>query len=187
MRASIGNFDEAGLIERVLGGDAPAFEELVRRYMRRAFSVAYRVLRQREDAEDVTQEVFMTVLRKIGTFDRSRPFGPWFFRIVVNRALNARKSRELRQMDPIPEGAIAAEESPAAALERGEVSERFRRAVESLPERQRLVVCLSDLEEMSSAEIGEILEISDGTVRWHLHQARVALRKALAPLKEGEQ
>lgn len=185
MRETIGRSDESALIGRVQSGDAAAFDYLVRRYMRQGFSVAYRVLRHREDAEDLIQEAFMVVLEKIDTFDASRPFGPWFYRIVVNRALNARRARRLRQADPLPDDTATRGESPTAALERREMGERFARALASLPERQRLIVSLFELDGFSSVEIGGILDLPEGTVRWQLHEARAALRKLLAPLKEG--
>ena len=182
-----GRSDEVALIGRVQSGDAAAFDELVRRYLRRGFTVAYRVLRQREDAEDLVQEAFMVVLEKIDTFDARRPFGPWLYRIVVNRALNARRARTLRRTDPLPVEMATPEESPATALERREVGERFAKALASLPERQQLIVCLFELDGFSSVEIGGMLNLPEGTVRWQLHEARGALRKLLAPLKEGMQ
>ena len=181
---SLSELSDSDLAGHVQNGDHPAFSELVQRYMRRAFSVAYRLLRQREDAEDLVQETFVNVHQKIHTFDTSRPFGPWFFRILVNRGINARKSRKIRSTEPVPSDARAAGASPAETLERREISEAFGKAFESLTEKQQMIVRLFDLEGFSSAEIGEILDLSDGTVRWHLHQARISLREALAPLKE---
>ena len=177
--------EEAGLIERVQRGDAAAFDEVVRLYLRRAYAVAYRILRNREDAEDLAQEAFMAALANISTFDVRRPFGPWLFRIVVNRALNAQKARALRRMDPIPPDSQALDASPEAALEQSELGRHLAAALGALPERQQLIVRLFDLEGFSSDEIGAMLDLSAGTVRWHLHEARVALRAALKPLKEG--
>ncbi|HST57681.1 MAG TPA: sigma-70 family RNA polymerase sigma factor [Longimicrobium sp.] len=172
--------DEAALVERVRRGEPAAFDSLVSQYMRRAFAVAYRLLGNREDAEDLVQETFLTVLRKIDTFERGRAFSPWFFRILVNRGLNARKSRALRTTDLLPEDAASGGASPERAAERAELRGRLRTAMDGLPERQRVVVELFELEGFSGAEIAEILEISDGTVRWHLHEARKTLRQALA-------
>lgn len=177
--------EEAELIERVKRGDAGAFDELVGFYLRRAFAVAYRVLRNREDAEDLTQEAFMAALANIASFDTRRPFGPWLFRIVMNRALNAQKARALRRMEPIPPEYEAAEASPEAALEQSELRRSLDSALDALPERQQVIVRLFELEGFSSSEIGEMLELSAGTVRWHLHEARTALRAALKPMKEG--
>lgn len=172
--------DEAGLVERVRRGDPGAFDALVSRYMRRAFAVAYRLLGNREDAEDLVQETFMAVLRKIDSFERGRAFAPWFFRILVNRGLNARKSRALRTADELPEHAASGGASPERAAERAELRGRLRAAMDGLPERQRVIVELFELEGFAGPEIAEILEISDGTVRWHLHEARKTLRQALA-------
>ncbi|HEU0299379.1 MAG TPA: sigma-70 family RNA polymerase sigma factor [Longimicrobium sp.] len=172
--------DEPALVERVRRGDPAAFDALVTRYLRRAFAVAYRLLGNREDAEDLVQETFMAVLQKIDRFERGRPFSPWFFRILVNRGLNARKARAVRATDEIPGDAAAAGASPERHAEQAELRARLRRAMEALPERQRVIVELFELEGFGGPEIAEILEISDGTVRWHLHEARKALRQALA-------
>jgi len=171
--------DEPALVERVRAGDAAAFETLATRYMRRAFAVAYRLMGQKEDAEDLVQEAWMAVLQRVGTFEPGRPFAPWFFRILVNRGLNARKARSLRAVEAIPDGTAARE------AERTGLRERLRRAMDALPERQRVIVELFELEGFGGPEIAEILEISDGTVRWHLHEARKTLKKALAPYERS--
>jgi RNA polymerase sigma-70 factor, ECF subfamily len=172
--------DEPALVEAVRRGDPAAFDALAGRYMRRAFAVAYRLLGNREDAEDLVQDAFMAVLQKIDTFQRGRGFSPWFFRILVNRGLNARKARALRTTDEIPDAAASAGPSPERHAEQAETRDRLRRAMDGLPERQRVIVELFELEGFGSTEIAEILEIADGTVRWHLHEARKALRQTLA-------
>jgi RNA polymerase sigma-70 factor, ECF subfamily len=178
--------DESLLVERVRGGEAAAFDVLVRRYLRRAYAVAYRILGHREDAEDLVQEAFMTALDHIDTFQIGQPFGPWFFRILVNRGLNARKARAVRQTAPVPEAAADSRSSPLVEVERAEVRARFRAALEAMPERQRLVVQLIDVDGLKAPEVAEMLDISPGTVRWYLHQARATLRGALAPLRGGD-
>jgi RNA polymerase sigma-70 factor, ECF subfamily len=177
--------EERQLLERVQAGETAAFDELIRRYLRPAFAIAYRVLKQREDAEDVAQESLLAVLETIHRFDTSRPFGPWLYRIVTNRALNARKSRSIRQAEPVAEEMVAPGESPEDATERSEARDRLERALAGLPERQALIVRLFELEGLSSVEIGSMLDLSDGTVRWHLHQARGALREALRAYRTG--
>jgi RNA polymerase sigma-70 factor (ECF subfamily) len=177
---SSGEDNEAALVEKVRRGESAAYDSLVSQYMRRAFGVAYRLLGNREDAEDLVQETFLAVLQKIDTFQRGRAFSPWFFRILVNRGLNARKSRALRTTDALPEDARAGGASPERAAEQAELRGRLRAAMDGLPERQRVIVELFELEGFAGAEIAEILEISDGTVRWHLHEARKTLRRALA-------
>ncbi len=176
--------EEAALLARVQRGDVAAFDLVVRRYMRRAFAIADRVLGHREDAEDLVQDAFLTALERIASFDLSRPFGPWFFRIVVNRGLNARKSRAIRRTEAMPLDTLeAAEPSPAGMYDRTEIRERFQAALGGLSQRQRLIVELAEVDGMSGVEIASMLGVSQGTVRWHLHMARHALRKALAPLR----
>jgi RNA polymerase sigma-70 factor (ECF subfamily) len=184
--APVAQPDEAELVERVRRGDGLAFDALVTRYMRRAFSVAYRVLGHKEDAEDLVQDAFIAALQRIDTFEAGRPFGPWFFRILVNRGLNARKSRALRTTEEIPEAAASSFASPEREAERGELRGRLRAAMAELPERQRFIVELFELEGFSGTEIAAMLEISDGTVRWHLHEARKALRESLAHYQRSE-
>jgi hypothetical protein len=99
--------EERLLIEAVRRGSRPAFDELVRRHMQPAFALAYRILNQREDAEDVVQEAFMAALAAIDSFDEQRAFAPWFSRIVVNRALNVRKRWAARPADRVPGDGIA--------------------------------------------------------------------------------
>jgi RNA polymerase sigma-70 factor, ECF subfamily len=177
---------DALLVERVLRGDNEAFGGLVSRHMRRAFSIAYRLVEHREDAEDIVQDSFLRALERIGTLDPARPFRPWFLRIVVNQALNARRGRSVRATEQIPVSMASTTVSPVQAAENALLGERLRAALESLPERQRTIVQLADLEELNSSEIAEILDISAGTVRWHLHQARQELRNVLEPLKENQ-
>ncbi|HEX2090766.1 MAG TPA: sigma-70 family RNA polymerase sigma factor [Longimicrobiaceae bacterium] len=177
---------DAQLVERVRRGEAGAFDQLVARHMRRAFGVAYRLLGQREDAEDLVQEAFLAVLERIDTFQAGRSFAPWFYRILVNRGLNARKARALRVTEPIPETAAARSTAPDREAERSELREELRSALEALPERQRTIVELFELEGFSGPEIAGILDIPEGTVRWHLHEARRTMRLALAPFEAKE-
>jgi RNA polymerase sigma-70 factor (ECF subfamily) len=176
--------EEWRLVERVRDGDLGAFDALVRRYMRRGFSIAFRILGQREDAEDLVQEAFMAALEAIDGFRPGRPFGPWFHRIVVNRAYNARKTRAIRDTEEIPDAAAATSPSPEEEAERADLRRRLSEAMASLTERQRTIVQLFELEGFSGDEIAGILEVAPGTVRWDLHRARKALRACLAPLAE---
>ena len=175
---------DARLVERVLHGDADAYGQLVSRHMRRAFSVAYRIVEHREDAEDVVQDAFIRALERIDQLDRSRPFRPWLLRIVVNRALNFRRARGIRATSEIPDATAASGPLPDRQTEGSELRTRLSTALGMLPERQRTIVQLADLEGLTSVEIGRIMDLADGTVRWHLHEARRTLRKALAPIRE---
>lgn len=176
--------DEARLVARVRKGDREAFGELVARHMRAAYAVAYRLLRNREDSEDLVQESFLTALARLDQFDATRPFAPWLLRIVVNRGLNLRASRRVRQAEPLPEELPAAGAGPERAAERAELRARIERGLEGLSDRQRLVVELYEIDGFSGAEIAAMLDIAEPTVRWTLHEARKKLRSALAGWKE---
>lgn len=174
------------LVERVLRGDAESYGELVTRHMQRAFAIAFRVVEHRQDAEDVVQDAFVRALERLETLERGRPFRPWFHRIVVNQALNLRRSRKVRTTEAIPEDAASRERTPEDAAAQAELRDRLRTALDDLPEQQRTIVLLADVEDMTSAEIGTVLDMPDGTVRWHLHQARRALRAGLGEQRDDE-
>jgi RNA polymerase sigma-70 factor, ECF subfamily len=175
------DLSDVQLATLVQQGDSAAFDLLVRRHMQRAFGVAYRLLGQREDAEDLVQETFLAALQKIDSFDTEREFSPWFYRILVNRCLNARKSRGRRSTVELPGDVVSGMPSPLIETERSELRRFLSSAMDALPEKQRTIVSMFDLEGFSSPEIAEVLGISDGTVRWHLHQARRVLRDTLEP------
>ena len=183
-RVDAGPVDELSdtqLARRVQTGDVAAFDALVVRHSQRAFGVAMRLLNQREDAEDLVQDAFLAALEKIDSFDVQREFAPWFYRILVNRCLNARKSRARRSTVEVPGDTASSTASPLMETERSELRTHLMRALQLLPERQRTIVNLFDVEGFTSPEVAAVLGISDGTVRWHLHQARRVLREALEP------
>src|SRR5687767_2574838 len=126
---------DAQLAQRVQRGDAAAFDTLVTRHMRRAFGVALRLLGQAEDAEDLVQDAFVAALQKIDTFDSQRDFAPWFYRILVNRCLNARKARARRTTVDLPAEVAASGASPLVETERSELRFHLTRAMEQLPEK----------------------------------------------------
>ncbi len=173
--------EESALVERVQRGDSAAYDVLVRRYIRRAFTVAFRLLGHREDAEDLVQETFMILLRQIDSFELGRPFGPWMYRVLINRGLNARKARALRRTEALPDDVMGVERTDLA-VERAEVRARFRSALDALPPRQRIVIELIELDGCTRGEVADALAISEATVRWHVHDAWRTLRRVLAPL-----
>jgi RNA polymerase sigma-70 factor (ECF subfamily) len=178
--------DEAELVAGVRRGDERAFAELVRRYMRRAYAVGFRILRHREDAEDLVQETLLVALDRIDTLKAGQPFGPWLFRILINRGLNARAHRAIRAAEPMSETDHMA--SPAGVdIEQIEIDERFRIALAALPSRQRVIVEMFELEGFTTGEIASALGIASATVRWHLRKARSSLRTTLAPLHRAEE
>lgn len=170
---------------RVRSGERDAFGELVERYLQRAMALAMRLLRHREDAEDLVQDAFLSALQHIDSFDLSRPFWPWLSRIIVNRGLDVAASRSSRATCELNDGVSDSRPSPAERAEQGEIREEFHRTVAMLPERRRLVVQLFEVDGFSVAEIAKLLDSSPATIRWHLHVARRQLRNALAPLHKG--
>ena len=166
---------------RVQQGDTEAFDALVRRYMDRAYRVAYRVLQHREDAEDLVQDSVLRALERIDQCAADRRFGPWFFRILVTQGLNARRQRKRREMAVLTEELAPSPGGPERDAEQAAERARLQSALDGLPKQQRLIVQLAELEGFTSQEIAEMLKLAAGTVRWHLHQARAALRVALAP------
>jgi RNA polymerase sigma-70 factor, ECF subfamily len=170
---------DAVLLRRVRRGDLEAYGDLVRRHSRRAYSIAYGVLLQRQDAEDVVQDAFARALERIEDVDSSRPFHPWFYRIVVNMAISFRRARSVRRTSDLPDQLSSAADGPERQAELSRLRHQLVRALDHLPEQQRQIVLLSDVEELSSSEIGEILQMPAGTVRYQLHRARHALREVL--------
>lgn len=174
---------EADLLARARGGSLLAFEEIVKRYERRVYGIALRIVRRHDVADDVAQEAFMRAHQALSTFDLERPFGPWICRIAANLAINHVRSPEARET-PLPEGHS---ETPAPGrgaldlvLER-EAREVLERALLGLPAEQRAVFALRTFEELSYREIADALGISIGTVMSRLSRARERLREALAP------
>ena len=169
---------DASLVARVRAGDRSAFDALVHAYMRQAFQLSYRVVGHREDAEDLVQEAFLAAYQYLGSYDASRPFGPWLMRIVLNRGANLRRSRARRETEPETD-AVSPAPSALDDSERAEARVQLTRAMATLSERQRMIVTLFDVDGLTSTEIGEMLDLSPGTVRWLLHEARGTLRGAL--------
>ena len=172
---------DGALVARARAGDATAFDALVRTYMEQAYRVAYRVVGHREDAEDLVQEAFLAAYQYLDSFDVGRPFGPWLMRIVLNRGANLRRSRARRSTEPETEG-VSDAPSALEESERQDLGRVLQQALGTLSERQRLIVTMFDVDGLTSAEIGEIMELAPGTVRWHLHEARRQLRGVLGGL-----
>jgi RNA polymerase sigma-70 factor (ECF subfamily) len=172
--------DEPALVARVRAGDSQAYDTLVRRYLKRAYAVAQRMLQNSADAEDVVQEAFLRALERIAQCGPGRAFGPWFFRILITQGLNHQRSSKVRRTEELPESVH--NHSPGADIdaEASEIRVAFRAALAQLPETQRTIVQLSDIEGYGSGELAAMLDMPAGTVRWHLHQARKFLRSALA-------
>jgi RNA polymerase sigma-70 factor, ECF subfamily len=180
------------LVRRIKAGDDRAFEEMVRRYHARVYSLAFGVLRNAQDAEEATQDAFLTLHRKIGTFDESRKFFSWFYRVALNSAYSrARRRPSLPTVaieDRLPkfssDGHFAADVPDWSATVEDQVSARelVRRAGEfiaELPPAYRDVIWMNDVEEMTAPEIAETLEISIPAFKSRLHRARLHVRQRL--------
>jgi len=167
-------------------GDREAFGELVRRYGPAARRVARAVLHHPEDADDAAQDGFFSAWRSINRYEPGRQFGPWILRIVVNAAHDLRRRRQIRETDPVSSHLPGGEASPVALVEQGELGERIDRALQGLPERQRLAVVLFDAEGFSHGEIAQMLGIPEGTVRSDVFHARRALRVRLGLEPRGD-
>ena len=174
---------ERRAIEAVKNGDAGSYEYLVSKYMKRVVSIAWGIVRNAADAEDLAQEAFVRAFQTIDRFKSGEPFGPWIFRIVTNLALDVMKHRTRFRHEEV------SEEEPAARRDRAdlpamasELARRIDDAIESLPEMQRIVARLYLVEQFEHSEIAEMTGLSAGTVRSHLSLARGKLREKLADL-----
>jgi len=174
---------ERRAIDAVKNGDAGSYDVLVSKYMKRVVSIAWGIVRNATDAEDLAQEAFVKAFQTIGRFRSGEPFGPWIYRIVTNLSLDALKHRTRFRHEEISEAEPAARRDradlPAMA---NELSRRIDDAIESLPEMQRIVARLHLVEQFDHAEIAEMMGLSQGTVRSHLSLARGKLKEKLADL-----
>jgi RNA polymerase sigma-70 factor (ECF subfamily) len=174
---------EARVIARVQDGDAEAYDTLVSKYLPRVVAIAWGVVRNAHDAEDLAQEAFVRAYQNIGRFRTSDPFGPWIGRIVTNLALDVMKHRRKFRHEELAGTEPAARRDDADVMAASnDIGARIDAAIEELPEMQRLVARLHLVEEMEHAEIAAITGLSDGTVRSHLSHARAKLREKLADL-----
>ena len=174
---------ERDLVRRVQGGDTEAFDALVGKYVRRARVIANRLMQNRADADDLVQDAFLRALERIDGFDPDRPFGPWFFRVLVNAGLDTLRRLQRRTTDAEPMDVPDPGPLPDQQVERSEVRSRFERALAELPPRQRLVVMAHEVDGLDTREIAETTGTSQATVRWHLHAGRKALRASLADVR----
>ncbi len=184
------------LVRRIKAGDEKAFERMVERYHARVYSLSYGVLRNAEDAEESTQDTFWTLYRKIGTFDESRKFFSWFYRVALNAAYSRARRRGALATVPIeehlpkflPNGHLASAEvpdwSPAVedAVAARELTARAEEFMAELPPAYRDVIWMYDVEEIPAAEIAETLEISIPAFKSRLHRARLYVRQRLSEI-----
>lgn len=171
--------DDGELVRRARRGDERAFGLLVQKYGRAAYAVAYSVTGRREEAEDAAQESFLVALQRLEECRSPERFAGWLMTIVRNRSRNLVRRESLRETDPVPLSASTRLPTPDRDAERSELQAVLRDALDKLPEVQREIVLLHDLEGWKHREIADRLGIPSGTVRSHLHFARKALRDTL--------
>jgi len=167
------------LVRRARKGEEVAFGLLVKRYQRPAYAVALSVTGRHEDAEDAAQESFLVALDRLDECRSPERFGGWLMTIVRNRSKNLVRRESLRETDELPPGARSRVPTPDRTAEASELRALLQQALQELPEVQRQVVLLHDLEGWKHREIADRLDLPCGTVRSHLHFARKALRSAL--------
>ena len=183
--------DERRAIERLKRGDIGGLETLVREHQTRTMRAAYLICRDRALAEDVVQDAFLKAYEKIDRFDESRPFGPWFIKVVVNDAIKAasRRERTVRYQEG-KEDAVAllvdTEAGPEEVAEEAEERCRVWAALEKLPPAQRAAVVQRYYLGMSEAEMSDGGTPPPGTIKWRLHAARKSLSKHLRPRFHAE-
>jgi len=185
---------EATLIDQLRGGDTAALEGLMEQFAPRVHRLAYGITRNEADAEEIVQDVFMSLFRKIEGFEGRAALGTWIYRITVNAALIKRRGKrvelEVLLEDHLPtfredghrEGDRALlladwSETPEEELLSNESRRAVRRLIAGLPDHYRVVLLLRDMEELSNEETAEILHDSVASVKSRLHRARMALRE----------
>ncbi len=183
--------DDRELVVRAQQHDIPAYEELVRRYHGKIFSLVFNMTRNREDAEDMVQDVFTKAYTSLKSFKGTSSFYTWIYRIGVNHTLNFIKKRKKAPQISLNEpdaGAerdptyleIASQESPVRDTARAELQEKLNKALMTLSEKHRTVVVLHDIQGVPHDEIARITGCSEGTVRSRLFYARQRLQSELA-------
>ena len=184
---------DASLIRRLRGRDERAFRELIEAERDRVYNITYRMLGNRAEAEDVAQEVFITVFKTIDSFREESKLSTWLYRVTVNHCKNRikylarRHDRDRAELDETSHsqettGAVtgpARHAQPDRALAGAQMERLLQEAIANLDEDHRVVVVLRDVEDLSIEEICEITGLPDGTVKSRLHRARLVLRKRL--------
>ena len=166
--------DDETLIRECLEGNDRAFEILLERYERKVFNGALRMVNNRDDASDITQNVFLRVYENLGRFDARYKFFSWIYRIMVNESINF--LRRKKPVDPVEDTLPSKHRSPLESLRGAELCEAIQGALMSLKPDYRSVIVLRHFHGFSYREMSEILEIREETVKSRLFSARQSLR-----------
>ena len=181
------------LVERWQRGDERAFESLVRRHEARVFRLLFRMMGSREEAEDITQETFLSLHRHGHRFRAESRFSTFVYRVAANAALNRRRTlgRSRNRVKKLAERQAAGDDLPSAprdpedAVAGSELSDHVREALQKLSPSLRMPVVLYDIEGLAYGEIARVLGVAEGTVKSRIHRARLALRRELQELLAG--
>lgn len=175
------------LAQSILDGETAAFEELLNRYKKSVFTIAYRMMGNYHEAEDISQEVFVCVYNKLYQFDRSKKFSPWIHRIVVNTCISTMRKRNKVVALNFDESFVPhydveqneVSEDPHLVFEKKELKTEIDAALMELPESYRVVIILRYQLDLKNQEIAEIMDVSRENVEVKIHRARKALRKII--------
>ena len=170
------------IIERSRQGDQPAFRKLVERYRHKAFSLAFRMTGDEEEARDVVQEAFIKIWKKLGIFDMDKNFSTWMYKIVMNSSIDRiRQIKKQRQvsLETVKPYLTNMEDDSGRHLENQEIAALIRWSANGLPEKQKAVFILRELQGLESEEVEQILGIPETSVKSNLYHARQAIRERL--------
>jgi RNA polymerase sigma-70 factor (ECF subfamily) len=185
------------LVARSKTGDIDSFNQLVKRWERPIFALAYRTLGREEDARDVTQETFLRAFRALSGFKGDAKFSSWLYRIALNLCRDWMRKERRAPLVAVPEGVdveqLAAERGPVETVEdlaaRSELSREVARAMESLPAEQRQAIILKEYHGLTVQEIADLMKCPLSTVKTRVYQGLSTLRKQLgqqmAPRRES--
>jgi RNA polymerase sigma-70 factor (ECF subfamily) len=174
--------DELALVKRCRDGDLGAFEEMYRAHAGRLFSVAFRLLGNATDAEDLLQEIFMAAHRKLDTFRGEAALGTWLYRLATNLCLDHLRSRSGRSSqvtDSIEDEQRLIDSTTSGLAEQTVTKMDIERAMAKLPEGCRAAFVLHDIEGLEHREVADVLGIAEGTSKSQVHKARTKLRALL--------
>jgi RNA polymerase sigma-70 factor, ECF subfamily len=169
----------AQLVRQATGGDLDAFEELIRRYQRRVYGFAYQHLRDLDEAQDLTQEIFVKLYRNLARYDPSRPFEPWFWKLAANTAINYRRKRV-----PVPTDQSTDNAASAADTRLTQHDPALFDALAQLDPAYRLPILLHYYADLSLEQVSQALNLTVPAIKSRLHRARALLRNALAESEE---
>jgi RNA polymerase sigma-70 factor (ECF subfamily) len=180
------------LIEQCLAGDQAAWEQIVRQNWRKVFNVAYKFVGKHDEAEDLTQDIFLKIFKALKTFDRRANFQTWIISISRNLCIDhyrsVRKERQTiaRDVDTSDLQPATTERGPYAVAEHQALKAQLRQALETLPLTLRTAVVLRDLQELSYQEIADRLGLPEGTVKSRINRGRIELAHQLRRLQENQ-